>query len=473
MAEVRKSADENDEQGDSYSDEETLDPRVKEELERLNKATDEINGLEVQLDEARAAFRQSLNESTNVLNCHSKKLGSCIEKARPYYEARQTAKRAQQAIQDAALKFERANSMLAAAKEMVDVAEHGLIVEKRTFDANWQEMLNHATMKVNEAEHDRAVVELEHQRTAAEFDEAERLVKKLQRSLKKNISKSRPYFDAKHQFNQQLEDQKIKVTELEKRVLKAKRSYSMALKTLEAISDRIHKQRSSGRCPWNQEVMGRCRGPSADSPNDSCPDFDETVQKEYVVLPHRNNSIKRHNVPHPRVRALSDSAVPDPHSILLAYESTEHLDEEGWDTGSQSTAGDDTEREDDLEFSLQRKENCVAATQTDDPVISSHDITIRVHDDANKVVEMMENVTLQDKNETTDFNDVATASKTESENSPTAETAPSGDTADIATASGHENETSPSTSDTAPSSVHQHVTDRVIAALGEEHETYL
>ena len=41
---------------------------------------------------ARASFRQVLTDSTQRLNALSKKLGTCIEKARPYYEARMKAK---------------------------------------------------------------------------------------------------------------------------------------------------------------------------------------------------------------------------------------------------------------------------------------------------------------------------------------------------------------------------------------------
>ena len=44
------------------------------------------------LQAARAGFRQVLTESTQKLNALSKKLGTCIEKARPYYEARMKAK---------------------------------------------------------------------------------------------------------------------------------------------------------------------------------------------------------------------------------------------------------------------------------------------------------------------------------------------------------------------------------------------
>lgn len=39
----------------------------------------------------------------------SKKLGSCIERARPYYEALEIAKSAQQECQKAAVQFQRAN----------------------------------------------------------------------------------------------------------------------------------------------------------------------------------------------------------------------------------------------------------------------------------------------------------------------------------------------------------------------------
>lgn len=55
---------------------------------------------------------------------------------------------AQQETQKAALRYERAVSMHAAAREMVHVAEQGLLADKNTMDPTWQEMLNHATAKV-------------------------------------------------------------------------------------------------------------------------------------------------------------------------------------------------------------------------------------------------------------------------------------------------------------------------------------
>jgi len=42
--------------------------------------------------EARAAFRQLLCESTVRIDSLAKKLGACVDRARPYYEARMKAK---------------------------------------------------------------------------------------------------------------------------------------------------------------------------------------------------------------------------------------------------------------------------------------------------------------------------------------------------------------------------------------------
>ncbi len=55
---------------------------------------------------------------------------------------------AKQETQTAAIRYERACSQLAAAKEMVNLAEQGFFKKGQSFDPAWQEMLNHATMKV-------------------------------------------------------------------------------------------------------------------------------------------------------------------------------------------------------------------------------------------------------------------------------------------------------------------------------------
>ncbi|XP_026227383.1 SH3-binding domain protein 5-like, a [Anabas testudineus] len=241
--------------------EEELDPRIQEELEHLNEASAEINRLELQLDDARSGYRKILTESARKLNAQSSQLGSCIEKARPYYEARRLAKEAQQETQKAALSYERAVSMHTAAREMVYVAEQGLMADgKNTLDPTWQEMLNHATAKVNEAEEERLRSEREHMRVTHACQEAEARVQMLQKSLKRVILKSKPYFELKAQFNHILEERKAKVLQLEQHVAKVKTSYSIALRNLEQISEQIHAQR--GRDPVEGGRHTVCSGRS-------------------------------------------------------------------------------------------------------------------------------------------------------------------------------------------------------------------
>ncbi|CAM4555051.1 unnamed protein product [Leuciscus chuanchicus] len=226
--------------------EEELDPRIQEELERLNEASEEINKMELELQEFRSSHRRIMNESVLKLKAKSSELGSCIEKARPYYEARRKAKEAQQETQKAALSFERAVSMHSAAREMVHVAEQGLTAVK-TLDPTWQEMLNHATSKVNEAEEERMKSEREHMRVTQLCQEAEARVQELQKSLKRSIMKSKSYFELKAQFNDILEEHKSKILELENHISKAKLNYSSTLRHLEQISEEIHAQREQER----------------------------------------------------------------------------------------------------------------------------------------------------------------------------------------------------------------------------------
>lgn len=226
--------------------EEELDPRIQEELERLNQASEEINQLELQLDDARTAYRRILTESARRLNSLATQLGACIEKARPYYEARRLAKEAQQDTHSAALRYERAVSMHSAAREMVFVAEQGVTADKNRLDPTWQEMLNHATCKVNEAEEERLRSEYEHQRVTRQCHQAEAKVQTLQKSLKRTIIKSRPYFELKAQFNTVLEEHKARVTCLEVKVSQAKLRYSGTLRNLEQISEEIHAKRTHG-----------------------------------------------------------------------------------------------------------------------------------------------------------------------------------------------------------------------------------
>ncbi|KAK2085811.1 SH3 domain-binding protein 5-like [Saguinus oedipus] len=120
--------------------------------------------------------------------------------------------------------------------------------------------------QVNEAEEERLRGEREHQRVTRLCQQAEARVQALQKTLRRAIGKSRPYFELKAQFSQILEvaegegeekraggdagrEHKAKVTELEQQVAQAKTRYSVALRNLEQISEQIHARRRGGLPP--------------------------------------------------------------------------------------------------------------------------------------------------------------------------------------------------------------------------------
>lgn len=225
---------------------EALDPRIQIELENLNDATDDINKLETELDEAHTAFRQLLSETTKRLTEIINKVGNgSVEKARCYYEALEEARQAQVKCQQQAQQFQRASEIHAAAKETVAVAESRFMSHQHewNFDQAWQDMLNHATLKVMDAENKKAECGREHYRKAVLFHDAQKRLLQLAEKHHRHIIKARPYFDIKAQCDQMLATQAERVECLQKAIQDAKTNYATSLRRLEEISNQIHQQR--------------------------------------------------------------------------------------------------------------------------------------------------------------------------------------------------------------------------------------
>ncbi|XP_053692736.1 SH3 domain-binding protein 5 [Sabethes cyaneus] len=243
-----------------------VDPRVQIELEKLNEATDYINKYEVELDEARNEFRELLKESMEKIKLVAKKLGNSIETAKPYYEARLYASQLAKETQQSALNYDKAKSVHAAAKEMVFLAEQGL-GEKSTLDTACQEMLTHATTRVNESQNECTEMRNLLRISELKLDVANNRVSKLHSQLKGAIRASSldvrrnlllmnllvyqnellflPYYELRANYNALLLEHKQKVMDLEAKVSEAKMTYNEALTSLEKISEEIHQQRKA------------------------------------------------------------------------------------------------------------------------------------------------------------------------------------------------------------------------------------
>ncbi|CAL8294682.1 unnamed protein product [Merluccius merluccius] len=166
-------------------------------------------------------------------------------------------KTAQLEAQKATQEFQRAVEILRAAKETIALAEERLLEEdSRQFDSAWQEMLNHATQRVMEAEQARTRSEAEHKKTAANYNSCIGHMKQLEKKLKRNINKSRPYFELKAKYYLQLEQLKRRVDERQTKLALAKAEYRTALGNLETISEEIHAQRRSLTAATRERGVG-------------------------------------------------------------------------------------------------------------------------------------------------------------------------------------------------------------------------
>lgn len=238
-------------------EEEEVDPRIQGELEKLNQSTDDINRCESELEDCRQRFRVVLVEATVKLEEQVKRIGRAVDDSKPYWEARKVARQAQIEAQKATQEFQRAVEILRAAKETIALAEERLLEEdSRQFDSAWQEMLNHATQRVMEAEQARTRSEAEHRKTAANYNSCISHMRQLEKKLKRTINKSRPYFELKAKYYLQLEQLKRQVDERQTKLVAAKAEYRSALRNLESISEEIHAQRRSMAMGTREQGVG-------------------------------------------------------------------------------------------------------------------------------------------------------------------------------------------------------------------------
>lgn len=70
-------------------------------------------------------------------------------------------------------------------------------------------------------------------------------MQQIEERQRRNIQKSRPYFEEKQLCQEQLETQKERINELEIQIKSTKASYAMSLKNLEKISEEIHRTRGT------------------------------------------------------------------------------------------------------------------------------------------------------------------------------------------------------------------------------------
>lgn len=218
---------------------------IHEELEKLNISTDVINKMEVQLDAARADFRETQVQWSEKLKELSKQYSNQIAKARPFYELKIEERSLREQSQKAAERFERATSILAIAKQQVSLTQESLSRQTSVLP-ECLEVLNHHIQRVREVEEERTAAESLHASKAHAMLHLAEKIRTMEKDNRYAIKKSRLYFEKRLEFTKILEAQKATILCLEAEVRRKKTDYTTSLRNLERISERIHEERSTG-----------------------------------------------------------------------------------------------------------------------------------------------------------------------------------------------------------------------------------
>ena len=101
-------------------------PRVQIELDKLNYANESINNLELELVDSKKELVRTMQDGDEELRQLEAKLGVCVLKSVPYYEARIELCEAKDKYVKAKIRFETAQELYVAAKNMQMYAEETL-----------------------------------------------------------------------------------------------------------------------------------------------------------------------------------------------------------------------------------------------------------------------------------------------------------------------------------------------------------
>lgn len=280
-------------------------PRVQIELDKLNYATEAINNLELELEESKREYVQTMQITEEQLTSLEKKLGNCVEKSKPYYDSRIELNDAKDKYLKAKNRFETAQELYVAAKNMQMYAEENL--ENFALNSNMDKetltkMYEIAVVKVNDTELSKQSSDIEQIEAFKVYEETRIRVEEMEKSLKKSIEKSRVYFDLKSSLFKELRFVFTKIEGLKSCLKEAKSNYQQSLRNLETISTEIHTQRQiSGVYPSDKEKSTGKSIDQTENENEIEEDFDvyfkndlDSKVKKEIELRHfsRNNSEK-------------------------------------------------------------------------------------------------------------------------------------------------------------------------------------
>eukprot|EP00800_Vazella_pourtalesii_P018156 TRINITY_DN5746_c0_g3_i1.p1 TRINITY_DN5746_c0_g3~~TRINITY_DN5746_c0_g3_i1.p1 ORF type:complete len:391 (+),score=94.81 TRINITY_DN5746_c0_g3_i1:40-1212(+) len=240
------------------TNEEPLDPRIKDELDTMNASGDDINNLEAQVLRIKNDLTKIMNEGNIKLDEMKFKIGDkTIENAKIYYTTLIKAKRMHRALLKATRDFDLASKEKQAAKDDYKKVEEEYLAtkadktrdntaENNSITTQESSALDRVNVVINRIyELDEVVLKREniHQQKSIEFTRLVAVLQECKKKHRRNILKAKPYFETKYHYEHRLMDLMATRRYIFDQLKHAKVRYNIAMHNLETISLQIHNMR--------------------------------------------------------------------------------------------------------------------------------------------------------------------------------------------------------------------------------------
>lgn len=208
---------------------------------RFRAAQQCVNNLETELENARQEYRNNMADFSQRLKSEARKMGTCVEKGRPLFDAQRNMRRAQAEVQQVSMQYRRAQHLKDVAKQMVTSAEQKMgqckKIEAGGKDVGllmqWLEQLNHSNDSFTKASETANQLAKSHGKAAKEFVNWQGKVHELENSnVAKYLDQAKPYFNLQSELWGRMEQQGAIMVRIEASLAEARAQFSAAVQSI-------------------------------------------------------------------------------------------------------------------------------------------------------------------------------------------------------------------------------------------------
>ncbi|ESN90502.1 hypothetical protein HELRODRAFT_166174 [Helobdella robusta] len=271
----------------SYDDDsDTLDPRIKEELDNLNTCSDTINKLGNELQAAREKFEMNKRKAKHAVTKMYKSMGRRnVQMAKKYYITLQDIEKLKSNLHKSTINYHNIQTHCELSKKKVVQLEKLLSQHGNKLDVVLLDELNNANIQLTKGKVEMSKEDEEHSKMTGRLFVLERQLTE------------EPFFQLKKELEKKLKAERQNAEDLHLALICHQQKYKMTLMTLENISNEEHMRRQL----MSTMLMG-IRTPdissqlSTDDDNEDYPDDNDSAFSDYDLQKTITNLVREQEI---------------------------------------------------------------------------------------------------------------------------------------------------------------------------------